>query len=291
MAPLGAPDAKSWYDALQLTFTKRFSHGLTLNANYTYSKNLALIGTPDPYNRNLGKTLSPYDVPHQFRLSAQYEVPRFTSGIFKNKVLSYAVSGWGTGWYLNYQSAGLVGLPASAGSSPLSNFLGYGPGPAQLKPGVSPWSVDWFDKSGAHHTDPLDINCHCFDVTRTVVLNPAAFTDVPDGQLAANASSIRSFRGFRYPSENANFSRNFRIKERYVLQIRAEFTNIFNRVQYAFPLGLSSPINLGNFAAAPTTFASGANKGLYSGGFGTITPETTGAVNPRAGTIVARFTF
>ena len=184
-----------------------------------------------------------------------------------------------------------MGLPASAGSSPLSNFLGYGPGPAQLKPGMSPWSVDWYDKSGTHHTDPLDINCHCFDVTKTVVLNPAAFTNVPDGQFAANESSLRSFRGFRYPSENANFSRTFRIKERYVLQIRAEFTNIFNRVQYAIATGQTSAINLGNFAAAPTTFSSGLYKGLYSGGFGTITPETTGAVNPRAGTIVPRITF
>ena len=86
---------------------------------------------------------------------------------------------------------------------------------------MSPWSVDWYDNDGQHHTDPLNINCHCFDVTKTVVLNPAAFTNVPDGQFAANQSSIRSFRGFRYPSENANFSRNFRIKERYVLQIRA----------------------------------------------------------------------
>jgi len=291
MAPLGAPDAKSWYDALQLKFTQRFSHGLVLNANYTYSKNLALIGSPDPFNRNLGKTLSPYDIPHQMRVSAQYEVPRLTSGIFSNKVLSYVVSGWGTGWYLNYQSAALVGLPTSSGASPLSNFLGYGPGPAQLIPGMSPWSTNWTDLSGKHHTDPLNINCHCFDPTTTQVLNPAAFSNVPDGQFAANESSIRSFRGFRYPSENANFSRNFRIKEHYVLQIRAEFTNIFNRVEYAFPLGLSSPINLGNFATAPTTFTSGPNKGLYSGGFGTITPETTGAVNPRAGTIVARFTF
>ena len=123
------------------------------------------------------------------------------------------------------------------------------------------------------------------------MLNPAAFTNVPDGQFAANESSIRSFRGFRYPSENANFSRNFRIKERYVLQIRAEFTNIFNRVQYPIPLGLTNAINLGNFTTAPTKFTSGTNKGLYSGGFGTITPETTGAVNPRAGTIVARITF
>ncbi len=291
IAPLGAPLGKSWYDGLQLTFTKRFSHGLTANANYTYSKNLALIGSPDPFNRSLGKTLSPYDIPHQLRVSAQYEVPRFSSGIFKNKVLSYIVSGWGTGWYLNYQSASLVGLPTSSGASPLSNFLGYGPGPAQLIPGMSPWSVDWYDNSGTHHTDPLNINCHCFDVTKTQVLNPAAFTNVPDGQFAANESSIRSFRGFRYPSENANFSRNFRIKERYVLQIRAEFTNIFNRVQYAVATGQTNAINLGNFATAPTTFTSGPNKGLYSGGFGTITPETIGAVNPRAGTIVARFTF
>jgi hypothetical protein len=291
IAPAGAPLGKSWYDALQLKFTKRFSHGLTANANYTYSKNLSLTTSPDPYNRNLGKNLSLYDTPHQIRVSAQYEVPRLTSGIFKNKALSYIVSGWGTGWYLNYQSAALVGLPTSSGAAPISNFLGYGPGPAQLIPGMSPWSVDWYDKSGTHHTTPLDINCHCFDPTTTVVLNPAAFANVPDGQFAANQSSIRSFRGFRYPGENANFSRNFRIKERYVLQIRAEFTNIFNRVQYPFPLGLSSPINLGNFSLAPTKFASGPNKGLYSGGFGTIVPETTGAVNPRAGTVVARITF
>ena len=86
MAPLGAPLGKNWYDALQTTFTKRFSHGLTANANYTYSKTLALTSTPDPFNRNLGKNLSPYDVPHQFRVSAQYEVPRFHSGILSNKV-------------------------------------------------------------------------------------------------------------------------------------------------------------------------------------------------------------
>jgi len=290
LAPLGAPLGKNWYDGLQLKFTKRFSHGLTANANYTWSKTLALTGTPDPFNRDLGKNLSAFDVPQQFRVSAQYEVPRFHSGILSNKVLGAIVSGWGTGWYLNYQSAPLVGLPTSTSAAPISNFLGYGPGPAQLIPGMSPWSVDWYDNDGNHHTDPLNINCHCFDVTKTVVLNPKAFTNVPDGQFAANEASIRGFRGFRYPAENANFSRTFRFKERYTAQIRAEFTNIFNRVQYAIPLGQTTAINLGNFAVAPTTFTSGPNKGLYSGGFGTITPYT-GAVGQRAGTLVARITF
>ncbi len=295
LTPLGAPLGKNWYDALQTKFTKRFSHGLTANANYTYSKTLALTTTPDPFNRNLGKNLSPYDVPQQFRVSAQYEVPRFHSGIWGNKVVSAIVSGWGTGWYLNYQSASLVGLPTSSGTAPISNILGYGPGPAQLIPGMSPWSVDWYDYSGTHHTDPLNINCHCFDPTKTIVLNPAAFTNVPNGQFGANQDSIRSFRGFRIPVENANFSRTFRVKERYSLQIRAEFTNIFNRTQFAVVGGAAvtsstNAINLGNFTTAPTVFTSGPNKGLYSGGFGTVVPEA-GTVGQRAGTLVARFSF
>jgi hypothetical protein len=176
-----------------------------------------------------------------------------------------------------------LGLPSSAGTVPISQFLGYGPGPAQLIPGMNPWSVDWTDNNGVHHTTPLDINCHCFDPTRTVVLNPAAWTNVPNGQFGANQGPIRWFRGMRIPVENANFGRSFRIKERASLNVRVEFTNIFNRMQLPF-------INLGNFASAATKFTSGPSAGLYSGGFGTIVPEA-GTSGQRAGTMVARFQF
>ncbi len=283
--PAGAPLGKNWYDGLQTKITKRFSRGLSLNANYTYAKTLVLTSTPDPFNRDLGKNLGPFDLPHQFRLAAQYEVPRIHSElpVLKSKAVSYALSGWNMGWALNYQSAGLVGLPTSAGSTPISNFLGYGPGPAQLIPGMSPWSVDWTDYSGTHHTDPLNINCHCFDPTKTVVLNPAAFTNVPNGQFAANEASLRYFRGQRQPGENANFGRTFRIKERASLNVRVEFTNVFNRTQLP-------AITLGNFSAAATKFTSGPNTGLYSGGYGTINP-TAGTLNQRTGLLVARFSF
>ncbi len=285
LSPVGAPLGKTWYDSLQVTVTKRFSHGFTMNANYTFSKNLSLLSTPDPYNRNLGKNLASSDLPHQFRLGAQYEVPRIHSEapVLKNKAVAYILSGWGTGWSLNYQSAALVGLPSSSGSTPISNFLGYGPGPAQLIPGMNPWSVDWFDYNGVHHTDPLNINCRCFDPTKTQVLNPLAWTNVPNGQFAANEGSLRWFRGFRYPGENANFSRNFRIKERVSLNVRVEFTNVFNRTQLPGPA-------LGNFATAPVKFTSGPNTGLYSSGFGTINP-TAGLAGQRAGTFVARIQF
>jgi len=287
---VGAPLGKTWYDALQTSVTKRYSHGFLLNANYTYSKNLDQLTTIDPFNRSLGKNISANDLPHAFRLTTQYEVPtRLNSDlpVLKNKVVAYALSGWSTGWTLSYQSARLVGLPTSAGSTPISNFLGYGPGPAQLIPGMSPWSVDWTDYNGTHHTDPLDINCHCFDPTKTQVLNPKAWTNVPDGQFAANQSSIRSFRGFRTPLESANFGRNFRIKERVNLNLRVEFTNIFNRMLYS---SLTTPIALGNFASAPVPFTTGPNKGLLSSGFGVVNP-TAGTSNQRSGTFVARFQF
>jgi len=153
---------------------------LVANANYTDSKTLALISTPDPFNRNLGKNLSPFDLPQQFRLTAQYEVPLIHSSlpVLKNKAVACALSGWGTGVSLSYQSAPLVGLPTSAGTVPISNFLGYGPGPAESIPGMSPWSVNWTDLNGNHHTNPLNINCGCFDPTTTQVLNPLAWINV-----------------------------------------------------------------------------------------------------------------
>ena len=298
LTPVAAPLGKTWYDSLQTTVTKRFSHGLSFNGNYTYSKNLDLMSTPDPFNRGLGKNISLNDLPHQFRFGAQYETPNIHTELplLKNKIVSYAVSGWGMGWSLTYQSAGLVGLPSSAGTTPISQFLGYGPGPAQLKldangQPMNPWSVDWTDYSGVHHTDPLDINCHCFDPTKTQVFNPLAWTNVPNGQFAANQSSIRSFRGIRLPGENANVSRTFRIKERVSLNIRVEFTNIFNRTQLPAPTvapALGQPAF--NFSSAPVTFASGPNKGLLSSGFGVINP-TAGTSGFRTGVFVARLTF
>jgi hypothetical protein len=93
----------------------------------------------------------------------------------------------------------------------------------------------------------------------------------------------RSYRGFRQPQENLNVSRNFRFGERLLLHVRVEFQNVFNRTRLPQPTG-------GNFSAAPTTFTSGANTGLYNGGFGTILP-TGGTAGFRTGTFIGRITF
>jgi hypothetical protein len=105
------------------------------------------------------------------------------------------------------------------------------------------------------------------------------------------------FRQARRPQENFNIGRNFKIKERMNLQIRAEFANIFNRAQ----IGNPSTVN----PTAPPTTRPGTN--ILTGGFGAYTLSTVAAgttptytsngivgqmySQPRQGTLIARFTF
>jgi len=283
ISPSGAPLGKSWYDSLQTTVTKRYSHGLSLNGNFTWSKALALTSAPDIFNRPLGKNLATQDLPFQFRVSADYVTPRIKEGpkFLANKVVSTLLADWGLGWYSSYQSAPILSRPSSTGGpTSIDKFLGRGPGSAQYVPGQPLYSVDWYDLSGKHHTDELDINCHCYDPTKTIVLNPKAWANIPDGQWGAQQTGIREFRGIRIPQENANVSRNFRIKEKYNLQLRAEFQNIFNRTQLPQPSSLNQ-----NFASTPTQ-----TNGLYTGGFGAIVP-TGGTGGFRTGLLIGRFTF
>jgi hypothetical protein len=146
-------------------------------------------------------------------------------------------------------------------------------------------------------------NCGCINPYYDQVLNPAAWRNPAPGTFGvgafptggANGLFYPNFRQARRPQENFNFGRNFRIKERVTLSIRAEFTNIFNRTQ----IGNPSTVN-----PAGSLTKNGA--GQYTGGFGVI--NLVEAVNtqpsillngvvgalysaPRQGTLIARFTF
>src|SRR6185312_15828198 len=81
-----------------------------------------------------------------------------------------------------------------------------------------------------------DLNCHCFDPSKTFVLNPAAWSNPDPGQWGTAAAYYSDFRYQRRPVENLSLARVFRIKERASLQIRAEFTNIFNRTEINNPV-------------------------------------------------------
>jgi len=275
ISPGGSPLGKTWYDSLQASVTQRLWSGLSVNGNFTWSKNLDLLSSADVFNRGMGKNLSANDLPLQIRISAQYITPKTKFG---SKILDYALSDWTLGTFMQYQSAPILARPTSINANPISRWLARGPGTAQRVAGQPLFTTNWVDLDGKTRTDELDINCHCYDPRITPVLNAAAWSSIPDGQWGAQQSTFRDYRGFRYPSENLNFGRTFRVKERVTLNVRAEFSNAFNRTR------LPQPVAGGSYASPILR-----TNGLVTGGFGAVLP--TNVQDVRNGTIVARITF
>ena len=141
---------------------------------------------------------------------------------------------------------------------------------------MNPWSVNWTDLSGNHHTDPLNINCHCFDATTAMVLNPAAWTNVPNGRFVANESSIRSFRGIRNmraPTSAATSDPGPLQSERSWSSPTSSTVFSCRRLRLLLVEATSA------LYPRPRRSPRVPHVGAYSGGFGTIVTPFTGAVS------------
>jgi len=216
--------------------------------------------------------------PRALTFNFVYTVPKAR---FLNKIENAITADWQIGGYALYQSGQYLTPP----SSPTLNFL---PSEDIRVPGQPLYNVDIN-------------NIHSYNPYLQQVLNPLAWTPCPTNTTCTATGTLNSnFRGPRHPTENANFSRNFRIKERMSLQIRAEFVNIFNRTLKPNPATTN-----------PQNAATKNNLGIYTAGYGVInayaTPGTltTGSAVPtavssglgtplltgRTGTLIARFTF
>jgi hypothetical protein len=290
-----APLGDTWYDALQVKVTKRLSRGVTFVSTFAKQKTLT-IGTErdanpgtsgnaltnNVFNRQNNKYISQYDQPLVFNISLTYVSPKISvgSGAF-GAAATWLLRDWTYGAFLQYNS----GLPIQSpfANNNLNNVLfdaiPGGPGPtsgtfANRVPGAALYNVD--------------LNCHCYDPSKTFALNPAAWVDPPAGQFGTSAAYYNDYRTQRRPTENMNFGRTFRIKERYALNVRAEFSNIFNRAFWNNPTAT-------NAAAAQTRVANSPN-GVAVSGFGymnttTFTQSSGSNILPRQGVLVARFTF
>jgi hypothetical protein len=280
-APLSvtnAPTGDTWYDSLQAKVTKRFSHGLQATGTFTWSK--SLISTRENFwdSASSSKTYQTTDQPFLFNANIVYTVPKF----FSNRALAWATRDWQIGAFLQYAS----GFPLTPPNSVQPNNLTANNGGSTTNYQVRVPGVPLYLKNP---------NCGCLNPYYDEILNPAAWTNPAQGTFGANAL-YGDFRAPRRPQENFNFGRNFRFKERFNLQVRAEFVNIFNRTYLGNP---STTLALGN----PLMRLNG----ILTGGFGVINEQVaTGAAPttpsngnfstqlgglPRTGTLIARFTF
>jgi hypothetical protein len=263
-----SPLGNTWYDSLQAKVTQRFTHGLDFSLAFTWQKELTrgsddqgggVAATNDVFNRVNQKYISPNSQPLVTVLAVNYQTPSVTS----NKILRLATGGWTLSAILRYASGTPIGVPGSQNA--LASLLFQG------------------TRMNRVEGQPLflkDLNCHCFDPYKDLVLNPAAWKDAAAGEWGTSAAFYNDYRRQRRPDEQLSLGRSFRIREGVNLQFRGEFFNAFNRTQLDAP-------SSGNPTATTTT-----TPGLgLSGGFGFINGLSATAGTPRNGQVVIRLGF
>ena len=249
-------DANSSYNALQLTLEKRFNqsrflHDATLMANYTYSKSIDTVPagsgvegvtpSPIPYwmpgRHQMDRGVSEFNHTHNVVISYDWPLPRLAA---LNGLARAFLGSWELTGILTAQS----GFPftVTAGKDQSLTGLGQDRGVITGPP----------KGSGA-----CGNRVPCVDF-----LNRSSFTLPAIGTFGNIGKN--SLAGPNLITWDMGIFKNFPFSERYRIQFRAEFFNIFNRANFSNPSG-----------------------NVSSGSFGTI----TGAGDPRIGQLALKLFF
>jgi hypothetical protein len=220
-----AQDINSIYHSLQLSAEKRMSHGLTIMGNYTWSKSIddlpngggvADIGADtvssrpwdDPLRHQFDRGPSDFDHTHRFVASYIWELPGLSRA---SGLVRHVLGGWQLGGLVSAQT----GRPFTLLSGINASGTGIGQDRANLLGNAS--------TPGA---------CAAAKITTSCVdwLNPGAFTSNAAGTFGnVGKGSFRLPGSFTW---DMGLDKNFSITERWRLQFRAEFFNVFNRANF-----------------------------------------------------------
>ena len=208
--------ASNDYNGLQSKLTKRFSHGLSVLASYTWSKSMAYGGGVGPAIGNkLTRGPADWDRTHVVSIGHTYELPfgkgrRYLSNM--PRAGEYLLGGWQFSGITQYQT----GWPFSPGLNNNASINADVGTPPDVVPGADPYNV-----TGGQSRD------HWF--------NPAAYT-IPALYKYGNAAH-NSLRGPSLFTADWSLFKKFRISERRMLEFRWETFNTFNHTNLSNPNG------------------------------------------------------
>ena len=250
-------DINSTFHSLQFTLQKSLSHGVTVLANYTWSKSLDDLpdgqdittavqagSSPIPYNfpgrHQVDYGPSEFDHTHRFVVSYVWDLPRLEG---RPGFLRYTLGGWQLSGIVTAQSGGPFTVRA---------------GRDQSQTGLGTDRANFVDQGVYGGNACGNSTAKCVNY-----LDPSAFA-LPTLGTFGNVGK-NSVRGPNLVTWDTGLFKQFPFaSERVRLQFRAEFFNVLNHT------------NLNNPSAT-----------YSSSGFGTI----TGAGDPRIGQLALKFLF
>jgi len=249
----------SSYHGLQLWLNRRFSDRLAFQAAYTWSHAISDVplqaftnSTTDPFDYTLDKGDSDLDRRHTFVGNVVYQLPTFKN---RGSAFSQTLGDWQLNGILSYYGSTPIDV--------LSGFNTYGTaGNVNPRPNLV-----------------LGVDPYLHTGDKTQWLNPAAFSLPGVGQLGSLGKG--SIRGRSTTNVDFSIAKNWRFKERYGFQFRAEMFNVLNHANFGRTDAFVNNLNLqGN--STLSNFGQSTN-----GGFGTIGR----AADPREIQFGFKFTF
>jgi len=223
----------SAYNALQASLEKRVGAVRFLGA-YTWSKSLdngsGFVDGPDqgmnPFNRNLSRAPSAFNMAHNFVLSYSYDLP-FQRALQSRQGSFYKFL---SGWQLSGINRFTTGLPVNMRESDdrtLCNCFGVG-------------TPDWNGQL-PQIFDPRKSASHQYFST-------GQFSEVKLGQLGT--SDTRIFSGPGLNNWDLALHKLTQATERISVEFRAELFNAFNHAQFNSPNGATDSSSFGTVKSA-----------------------------------------
>jgi hypothetical protein len=213
----------SKYNSVQLNAEKVFGKGLSVLASYTFSKKEDDYGWTTPDDRSFDYGLSREDVPHNFRFSNVWQLPRANV----NRALGAVINGWMLNSVVTWQS----GFPFTISSGRDNSFTGINRDRADFLGGDADLGSD------RPHGEMV---ARYFDTSKFVTNAIGTF-----GNSAKNM-----LRGPRYFNTDVALLKVTTVREGIDLQFRAEFFNIFNNVNFNAPNSNVSSAQFGRITSA-----------------------------------------
>ena len=251
-------EATGSYNSLQATYEHRLAQGLSLLANFTYSKcmtdgrdflNATAIGsfraaTLPGFGISGDYGACDFDTPRVLHVSGTYDLPYGRGRMFGthlNRAADAALGGWSTNLIFTAED----GQPGTIRCS-VTTTTTFGCF-VNVVPGVNRYTQS---------ANPAGYTVRNF-------LNPAAFANAPVATVNGQASYAplgggpSQYHGPSYVRADFSLFKNFQFSERIAVQLRAEAFNIANTPNFANPTSTSLS-NLSTFGQI-TALRDGAN--------------------------------
>ncbi len=243
------------YHALQFSVKKRMSHGLTINASYTWSHVLdegsgisegLFFNGNNPLNPRSAYGSAAFDRTHVFTVSYIYQIPDLTKS---NGFAKHIVNGWGFTGITVLES----GLPYSVydfSGTVASQYFGAGDdfitNPLLGIPGGTTQSVQLQGTTGVNAGKPV-LNAGAFGITVNAPgtngvppCGPTTDENTPNAACDFSETGFSNtgrdtFRGPLQTRFDFSLFKTFKLNERFTLRYDAQFFNIFNHPSFDAP--------------------------------------------------------